>query len=92
MVILKTVSIGCSSVHQPVDHVLQRRNSQNKHHDCNYQAQAYLVLCAKNPLADDETLQPEGVEVEGQGFQLGASCELGGISELLLGQLQEEYV
>ena len=57
-----------------------------------YQAQAYLVLCAKNPLADDETLQPERVEVEGQGFQLRASCELGGISELLLGQLQDKYV
>ena len=25
MVILKTVSIGCSSVHQPVDHVLQNK-------------------------------------------------------------------
>ena len=92
MVILKTVSIGCSSVHQPVDHVLQNKRGKTDITTSSYQAQAYLVLCAKNPLADDETLQPEGVEVEGQGFQLRASCELGGISELLLGQLQEECV
>ena len=88
MVILKTVSIGCSSVHQPVDHVLQNKRVN----DIKLSSEAYLVLCAKNPLADDETLQPEGVEVEGQGFQLRPSCELGGISELLLGQLQQENV
>ena len=92
MVILKTVSIGCSSVHQPVDHVLQNKRVKTNFRTSSYQAQAYFVLCAKNPLADDETLQPEGVEVEGQGFQLCASCELGGISELLLGQLQDKYV
>ena len=52
----------------------------------------YLVLCAKNSLADDERLQTEGVEVQGQRLQLSSWCELGSISELLLRQLEKKLL
>ena len=70
--ILKTVGICSSSVHQAIDHVLENVKIKDvfetEHYIKSYSRPADLVLCAKNPLADDETLQPEGVEVEGQGF------------------------
>ena len=65
--ILKTVRISSPSIHQPIDHILED-------HEVSMLAMqtGYLVLCAKNSLADDERLQTEGVKVQGQCLQLSS--------------------
>merc|ERR1712045_686177 len=46
-----------------------------------------LVLGAEDPLADDEGLQPQRVQVQADGVQVVAAGELAGVAVLLLGQL-----
>ena len=92
--ILKTVGICSSSVHQAIDHVLENVKIKNvfeiEHYIKSYWRPADLVLCAKNPLAYDERLKPEGVEVQSQRLKLNSCRELRGVAELFLGQLERD--
>ena len=45
------------------------------------------MLGAEDPLADDEGLQPQRVQVQADGVQVVAAGELAGVAVLLLGQL-----
>ena len=92
--ILKTVGICSSSVHQAIDHVLENVKIKNvfeiEHYIKSYSRPADLVLCAKNPLTYDERLKPEGVEVQSQRLKLSSCRELRGVAELFLGQLERD--